>query len=100
MSRPARSADPTLLADRRARLLIRATAGTQEPAGSFTIDVAGARGGPVASQLTDKSGRTSFALDPGEYLVTARTVGLVPQRLAIVATAGYADTIVFTLGQP
>lgn len=96
--RPARRTDSDLLATKHGQLVIRAGAGTPDALGPFTVDVADAHGALVGSQVVHK-GRASFVLAPGEYTVTARSVGFVPQRLGIALSAGYADTIQFILGQ-
>jgi len=98
VTRPARRTDPDLVASKHGQLVILARAGTPEPVAPFTVTVADAHGAPVASQVMEK-GRTSLVVAPGEYTVTTRSIGLLPQRLGIALSAGYADTIQFTLGQ-
>jgi hypothetical protein len=104
--RPARIADAGLRSAQRGQLVVRfelnyqpnatgvtlrATAGMQATAGTQT---------PV-EQSVDASGVTAFrGLIPGEYTVTARRIGFQSQSMRVLVAAGFADTLVFHLGQP
>jgi hypothetical protein len=98
--RPARSVDNSLRDAHRGQLVVRSELLFQPNATAVTLRAtAGAR--TAAEQSVNASGFTEFrALAPGEYTVTARRIGLQSQSVRVTIAAGFADTVVFHLGQP
>ena len=97
---PAREPDARLRSTNRGRLLVRTAVG------SVPSGVRLALGGPRASsrlleQVSTSTGTAEFNdLEPGEYTVTARRVGLRAQTVRLRIAAGFADTLLLSLGQP
>lgn len=98
--RPAREEDARLRSANRGRLVVRTAVG------SAPSDVRVALSGPGATghlleQVSTSSGTAEFNnLEPGEYTATARRVGLRPQTVRLRIAAGFADTLLLSLGQP
>ena len=99
LMRAARIEDASLHQLQRGRLIVHTAVGYQPARAVVTIASAAASGA-----LTDTTNSVgvleSKALLPGEYLVSARRVGVVPQVVRIQVTIGFADTLFFTLGHP
>jgi len=98
--RPARSVNARLRAQNRASLVVRTCLGFEPGSASVTLN-AGWPGTPRFQRVSASDGVAEFGdLEPGEYSAIVRRVGLRPQQLRLVVTSGFADTLLFSLGQP
>ena len=95
----ARVEDPSLRRLQRGQLIIHAVVGYQPTRAVVTIALSVASSGSLTDTTSTRGVLESEPLPPGEYLVSARHVGVVPQLVRIHVTAGFADTVLFTLGQ-
>jgi len=98
--RPAREADARLRSAKRGRLVVRTAVGSEPSSVRVALAGPGANHRPL-EQVSTSSGTAEFSdLESGEYTVTARRVGLRPQTVRLMITAGFADTLLLSLGQP
>lgn len=98
--RPARSVDARLRAEQRAQLVVRSELSYRPNATAITLRKTDGTQRSV-EQSVDAHGFAEFPeLLPGEYTVTARRIGLQPQSVRVMVAVGFADTLVFHLGQP
>jgi len=78
-------------------LVVEATAGyTGTPLGTFTVQVEG----PTRLVVSGVNGRAELpALAPGNYTVTVRSTGFLPERLTSAVTAGATATLPVALAE-
>ena len=98
--RAARIEDPSLRRLQRGRIVIHTAVGFQPMRAVVTVASGAASSGSFTDTTSTRGDLESRPLLPGEYLVSARRVGVVPQLVRIQVTVGFADTLLFTLGQP
>lgn len=97
--RAARVEDPALRRLQRGRLVVQTAVAFRPTRAVVTISPTVASSA-VLTDTTTMGVLESTALLPGEYLVRARRVGVVPQEARVQVRIGFADTVVFTLGRP
>jgi hypothetical protein len=97
--KPARTPEAALLSAGRGALVVIAAIGP-EPSSHVEILLQDSRGAGIDNRITDATGSAVFgALIPGTYTVSARRIGLQAKAVQVLIGAGFADTLMFSLGQ-
>ncbi|HEX8943325.1 MAG TPA: hypothetical protein VF785_09320 [Gemmatimonadaceae bacterium] len=97
--KPARTPEAALLSAGRGALVVIAAIGP-EPSSHVEILLQDSRGVGIGNRITDATGSVVFsALKPGTYTVSARRIGLQVKAVQVLIGAGFADTLMFSLGQ-
>jgi hypothetical protein len=98
--RPARELNAQLRSANRGRLVVITEVGFQPNSARVALSGPGATGRAL-ELVSSPDGIAEFDdLQPGEYSATARRIGLQPQSVRLAIAAGFADTLLFSLGQP